>query len=120
MSSFTSPLCFEFIGNRLFRLTAPFEYHVGAIGSGIVFTVPVGFVTDLASVPRAFWWLFPPHGDYTKAAVLHDYLYSSNVVSRLWADEIFNEAMRVLGVNHATRWLIFKAVRTFGGQYFRK
>lgn len=32
------------------------------------------FKTDLASVPRVMTWLFPRYGQYTKAAVLHDYL----------------------------------------------
>lgn len=118
MSSFTTPLEFELMGSRLYRLTAAFEYHIGVENSGIVITVPAGFVTDLATVPRAFWSLFPPDGDYAKAAVIHDYLYQSRTVSRLYADEIFNEAMAVLGVHPLTRWLIFKTVRTFGGRYF--
>lgn len=36
--------------------------------------VPAGFVTDFASVPRVFVWLLPRYGDYTWAAILHDYL----------------------------------------------
>lgn len=120
MSSFTSPLEFELVGRRLYCLTRSFEYHVGALNSGIVISVPAGFVTDLASVPRLFWSVFPPDGDYAKAAVIHDYLYASGQYSRLWADEIFNEAMGVLGVNPVTRWLIYKAVRLFGAAYFFK
>lgn len=36
--------------------------------------VPEGFVTDLASVPRAFWEIMRPEGRYAYAAVVHDYL----------------------------------------------
>lgn len=71
MSSFTTPLRFELLGGRLFALTDPFEYHVGAYPGGTVIRVPKGFVTDLASIPRALWSVFPPDGDYAKAAVVH-------------------------------------------------
>lgn len=37
-------------------------------------TVPVGFVTDLASVPRAMWWAIAPF-DVARAAIIHDLLY---------------------------------------------
>ncbi len=39
-------------------------------------TVPNGFVTDLASVPRAMWWLIAPF-DVARAAIIHDLLYKS-------------------------------------------
>ena len=37
-------------------------------------TVPKGFVTDLASVPRAMWWAIAPF-DVARAAIIHDLLY---------------------------------------------
>lgn len=40
-----------------------------------IIRVPAGFVTDFASIPRAFWVVLPPTGKYGKAAVVHDYLY---------------------------------------------
>ena len=39
-------------------------------------TVPTGFVTDLASVPRAMWWLIAPF-DIARAAIIHDLLYKT-------------------------------------------
>ena len=39
-------------------------------------TVPIGFVTDLASVPRAMWWLIAPF-DIARAAIIHDLLYKT-------------------------------------------
>jgi hypothetical protein len=36
--------------------------------------IPVGFVTDGATVPLPFRWAFPPMGRYFPAAVVHDYL----------------------------------------------
>ena len=37
-------------------------------------TCTKGFVTDLASVPRAIWWLISPW-DISRAAIIHDLLY---------------------------------------------
>ena len=39
-------------------------------------TVPTGFVTDLASVPRAMWWAIAPF-DVARAAIIHDLLYKT-------------------------------------------
>ena len=39
-------------------------------------TVPTGFVTDLASVPRAMW-AFIATFDVARAAIIHDLLYKS-------------------------------------------
>ena len=40
-----------------------------------------GFVTDLASVPRAIWWLIAPW-DIARAAIIHDLLYKKIRVYR--------------------------------------
>jgi hypothetical protein len=98
------------------------------------FTVPIGFVTDFATVPRALRWLILPYGAYTRAAVLHDWLLeqlkawvqrqNANVVitpidgslalppamSRD-IDGIFRRAMEDLGVWWPQRWLMWAAVR---------
>ena len=39
-------------------------------------TVPTGFVTDLASVPRAMWAFIAPF-DVARAAIIHDLLYKT-------------------------------------------
>ena len=79
------------------------------------FIVPSGFVTDFASVPRGLWNIFPPHGKYSKAAVLHDYLYRCSVLSRKRCDEIFLTCMEVLGVPYMQRYAMYWGVRMFGG-----
>lgn len=92
----------------------PLSYHIGFLGSELVVTVPEGFLTDLASVPRALWFLVPPHSpDYAAAAVLHDYLYEwkEGMFTRVVADGIFYEAMRVLGVAKWRAIIMYLAVR---------
>lgn len=78
------------------------------------FTVPRGFVTDFASVPRVFWRLFRPDGDYAYAAVLHDYLYWEQTVERSVADEIFRAAMDDLKIKDWQAEILYRAVDLFG------
>lgn len=77
-------------------------------------TVPKGFVTDFASVPRPFWSLFRPDGNYAYAAVLHDYLYWEQPVKRSVADAIFRAAMEDLQVTDKAAGLLYEAVDKFG------
>ena len=81
--------------------------------------VPEGFITDFASVPRAFWSVMPPSGKYTKAAVLHDYLYQTHLVDKKTADNIFKEAMEVLGVSKFKIWSMYSAVKFFGASSYK-
>jgi len=85
-------------------------------GNQDTFVIPAGFITDFASVPRILWNLFPPYGKYTKAAVVHDYHYINQGISREDADGIFRRMMRELGVGYVRRYLMWAAVR-IGGRY---
>ena len=76
--------------------------------------VPSGFITDLAQIPRVLWILYAPFGKYSKAAVVHDYLYRNQKTSRKEADDIFYEAMKFDGVATGSRHLIYRFVRMFG------
>jgi hypothetical protein len=76
--------------------------------------VPSGFVTDLASIPRIFWSLLPPDGEYAYAAVIHDYLYWVQTIARQDADEIFKFCMQDFHVNSYTIATIYDAVRLGG------
>lgn len=121
MSSFTSPLRVEISqtkrqGRCLARVLEPFLYRVGTEGSGDIIRVPAGFETDFASIPRLFWRFEPPLGDAAKAAVVHDYLYSTKSRPREEADAVFYEAMGILGVSGWKKSLMYAAVRVFGGR----
>ena len=74
MSSFTNALILKKKKKREWEVLQSFTYEVGHLGSGESIEVPAGFVSDLASVPRIFWPFLPPDGDYSQAAVLHDWL----------------------------------------------
>jgi hypothetical protein len=105
--------------SRIFELASPFRY----IGSRGTITVPAGFTTDGASVPRVFWSIFQPFGEYFPAAVVHDYLYSPRSMhlrlERKTADLIFKEAMYNLGIGWLTRGTIYQAVRLGGWRSYQ-
>jgi len=102
-------------GRQLFELQQSLTFTYGVNGGGWTYTVPKGFVTDFASIPRIFWMVFPPIGKYARAAVIHDYLYRLKGCSRFTADAVFREAMYQLCVPVWKRILIYYAVRIFGG-----
>ena len=120
MSSFTKPLIVEKLGDNKWKLHTAFEYHVGKEGSDEVVRVPEGFVTDFASIPRAFWSILHPTGRYAAAAVIHDFLYANHIYTRKRSDQIFLEGMKVLGVNWLTRGIMYRAVRWFGAKAWKK
>ena len=86
------------------------------------FTVPRGFVTDLASIPRFFWRVIPPFGLHSTPSIIHDYLYrrQPDGVSRKEADEVFLDAMQAYGVPKLRRDVMYRTVRMFGGRPWRK
>ena len=59
-----------------------FGYDIGEVDSGNLIDVPIGFMTDFASVPRPLWWFIPKWGKYGNAAVIHDFSYWQQQFSR--------------------------------------
>ena len=96
---------------RTYRVNRPFIVEM----PGRKFIVPAGFETDFASVPRGLWNIFPPFGRYSKAAVLHDYLYRCSSMERKTCDKIFLDCMEALGVPWRKRKAMYYGVRMFGG-----
>jgi hypothetical protein len=76
--------------------------------------VPVGFVTDFTSIPRAFWTLLRPDGAYTYPAIVHDYLYWDQQGSRADADLTLRYAMAEFAVSKPTIEAIYAGVRVGG------
>ena len=118
MSSFTTPLIVEALpGGRRWKLVESFTFWSATNKvNAIYISVPSGFTTDFASVPRPFWPLISPYGKAGKAAVIHDFLYYKNRIGEGWftraqADLIFLEAMGVLGVAAWRKYAMYWAVR---------
>lgn len=127
--AFSSELSVQTAGPATFKVIAPLTWK-GTQGD--IFIVPVGFLTDFATVPRFLHWKVSPYGAYTRAAVLHDWLLvelarwsrgetladGDGVTYELQppansrdADGIFRRVMQDLGVPWDTRWTMWTAVR---------
>lgn len=106
-----------YVGRGRYLTVGPTEY----VGGAQVLTIPDGFSTDLASVPRLFWSLLPPDGRYEDAAVLHDWLCVQLAeahardarprVNERDTDGLFRRVMREGGVGLVTRWIMWVGVR---------
>jgi len=97
-------------GDKDWIVEEPIVYR----GNQESFTVPVGYRTDFASVPRIFTWLIPTYGAYTRPAILHDWLCDqarAGLIARSDADGLFRRSMRELGVGFSRRWLMWAGVR---------
>ena len=85
--------------------------------NGYLIRVPKSFITDGASVPHSLQWLYNPFGKYIKAAVIHDYLYSTynnTGINRTLSDKIFRYIMKETGVDSRTVRRFYNAVKCFG------
>lgn len=118
MSSFTEDLIVKALsserhGRGLFAVHEPFHYDVGFKGNEADrVTIPVGFVTDFASIPwfaRAF---IPVSGRVSKPALIHDRLLEADPRPKREIDRIFCEAMEVAGISKFMRTIMYLAVRT--------
>ena len=118
MSRFTDVLVVSPLADgRTWVTQKEFGYDVGKEGSGDSIDVPIGFMTDFASVPRPLWAFLPRWGKYGNAAVIHDWCYweQKRTRNRKKSDEIFREAMEALKVPKWKILLMYWAVRLGGG-----
>lgn len=99
-----------------YRLLQAAEIHIEPI---VQLTIPKGYVTDFATVPRIFWSIVPPIGKHNPAALVHDYLYDNRLGTRLQADHIFLNVMLHYGVPKITAYIMYYAVRIGGRKWWK-
>lgn len=107
---------------RTLVLLEDFKYIDPVLGELLV---PKGTETDLASIPRLLWALYPPFGKYAFAAVIHDMLYGCRpfgVDLKAWrkCDRTFWRAMKLSPhrVSAATRVVIYLGLLIGGWAVF--
>lgn len=101
--------------DRIYYLDKEIRWSPGPGQDGPAVVVPAGFVTDLASIPRVFWSLLPTDGAYTFPAIIHDYLYWTQMHPRDTADRVFRYGMDDMKVSGAVALAIQAAVSVGGG-----
>ncbi|WP_407273514.1 DUF1353 domain-containing protein [Dickeya ananatis] len=108
-----APTVRPFADSHDWVLVEDITYQIGE--SGLAITVPKGFVTDFASIPKTLWSFgLSPHGPYSKAAIIHDYLYWSQGCTKEQADNILAIAMKESGVSVKTVTVIYVGVHLGG------
>lgn len=104
-------------GDEVWRLVDDFHAKV----DGMAFTVPAGFVTDGASIPRFLWRLcgHPLETRRFPVAVLHDWLYEADLgLTRQQVDEIYRDGLIALGFSKWAANAEYYALRIFGGGHW--
>lgn len=96
------------------KLLAPLVYRSDLLGRAV--TVPAGFLTDFASVPRIPIAFLAAGGCANAAAVIHDWLYTTHEVDRATADAVFREAILAGGDPAWRAWLMWLGVRIGGSR----
>lgn len=105
--------------DTLFKLLAKFN---GSI-DGKPFSLPVGFVTDGASIPnRLQSYIARTDNRIFRAALPHDWFYQhvglspdgSFSITRREADAMLREGMKICGASAGLRWNVWLHVRLYG------
>jgi hypothetical protein len=122
MPRFTSDLKVKIINDRA-ELLEDLEFYFEEKGNITYIVVPKGFITDFNSTPRPLQPFFPQLGRYTKASVVHDYLYSKQSgylkINKKRSDKAFLQAMEIAKVS-PKRYLMYLGVRIGGFTKWKK
>lgn len=114
MSYFTSTLSVTVVKGG-WQLNHALIYYSDFLNRRI--TVPKGYTTDLASVPRLFRFIVPvANAKNRKAAVVHDYLCDHGYkmgVAQHETDKVFREALGVCGVGRYRSAALYYPVRVY-------
>lgn len=120
MTTVYTPLDLRAMPGGAWQLQKPFRVTVDAL-NGRQVSVPKGFLTDLASVPRLHFVYWSVGGRGRRAATIHDYLYQTHAdqVSRSDADRAFYEVLTRAepggdGEGVAVAWAMWLGVRAGG------
>jgi hypothetical protein len=119
MSEFMTRLCVEEVDEfaGIWQLTHPLVYRSDLLGRTL--TVPGDFQTDFASVPRLPVVYLAAGGRGDRAAVVHDWLYSTQCVDRSTADKVLREALLASGYSDMLANAFYVAVRSFGESHWK-
>lgn len=75
-------------------------------------TIPAGYKTNGANVPRMFWSVFPPNSpEYLSAVIMHDYLCDKEQYKL--ADKTLKEMMSALGVSKLKVYIFYYSCRVY-------
>jgi hypothetical protein len=98
------------IGDGKYRVVEAYQFGP--------YTIPVGFITDGASIPKFLTGILPRVGpSYTTPAVIHDYMYKKGV-NKFYADFTFLLNCIRFKTNIPLSVIFYLAVSTVGWFYY--
>lgn len=87
------------------------------------FVIPVGFVSDGATIPRPLWPLLGPpiRNNHLVPSIVHDYLckMATSYEQRVIGDAVFFTLLREYGVPRWKRCVMYVGVRFWGRWMWR-
>ncbi|MEL7182911.1 MAG: DUF1353 domain-containing protein [Pseudomonadota bacterium] len=95
-----------------FVLTKDILWEVGREGSGLLVTVPTGYVFDVSIPWYLRWALDPADPRFRKASAMHDWVLDDGW-DRVSAGAAFSDGLRADGVGRLQRLLMVLAVVAF-------
>jgi hypothetical protein len=106
------------VDDDLFQIREDYRVNI----PGHILTILTGYVTDFASIPRIFWAScgYPSEPELQSPTLIHDAMYSGELVTRKEADDILYWALRANGVSAYRAWKIWAGVRIGGGFVWRR
>ena len=81
--------------------------------------VPQGYITDGASIPRLFWFLYPPNQpEHLAPALVHDYLTDIALEKKDYnlfveSDKVFKEMLKAYGCSFLKTTLFYLSCRLY-------
>jgi hypothetical protein len=91
---------------------------VVTLSNGQAITIPKGYVTDFATVPRLLRGIVWGAGNHNLATLIHDYLYDNQTGTRLAADREMLYWLKKAGCSRAKRYAMYGAVRIGGRSWW--
>ena len=91
---------------------------------GEYYTIPLGFKTDGASIPRFLWRLcgHPMEAPRIYLAIIHDWFYSGGCpgVTRSYADAVFRDGQICVGAKTTHAYVEWLALRLCGRSHWHE
>lgn len=99
-----------------FEVTEDLTYQSDLFGPR---TIPAGFISDLASIPRfALGYLNSDDPRISAISMVHDWEYTRKALTRLQCDQLLREGMIALGARPTMAAVVYAAVRLGGGSHW--
>jgi hypothetical protein len=117
-TSFLSEVCIKPYKNYEYKTCNDIHFVIDSRS----FSIPKGFKTDLASIPKIAWPIMSPaHSSLIRPAIVHDWFYKMTCdYNRKQTDLIFYHMLLNDGISPFRACIMYYAVRLFGWKFYNE